>query len=160
MKYAAKGQGEVIDLDPGGVRTLVDIGEDIHQWCLMNHIKKSELAEALDVDEKTVYNLWYGKHAPSGPMRRALSILMDKPLDFFIESCEPEVEDRIKKLERKIRNQNGGRKVPYPSIMEEDKLDRRLDAAVSHIKAATNIELKEHMVMQCELASQAAKLFK
>lgn len=147
-------------MDPGGARTIVEIGHDIHEWCIANRVTKNELADVLGVDEKTVYNLWYGVHAPSGPVRRALAMLMDKPLDFFIESCDPMVEDRIKDLEQKIKSRNGGKKERLPSLTKEDELDRRLDAAVNEIKAEKRLELKEHLVLQCELVSQTAKLMK
>ena len=143
-------------MDPGGARTSADIGKDIRQWCFMNKVKQRQLADLLGVEARTVRRLWYGERAPSEREIRILSKLMQKPADFFIETCSIEEEERIQRLQSEIKSKN--HIIRY--VSENDKLDRRLEAAVEQISNEENTELKEILIQQIELAVKAARITK
>ena len=81
---------------------------------------------------------------------------MQKPADFFIETCSIEEEKRIQRLQSEIKNKN--HIIRY--LSENDKLDRRLEAAVEQISNEENTELKEILIQQIELAVKAARITK
>ena len=140
------------------VRTLVSIGEDIRIWCVQNNIKRTELMEALEVSESTIYRICNGTHTLSSKQISRLAYLMNKPYEFFIPTDQEILENiylqNLKKrsmstserMQRKIRQK----------CAANDEAERRLSAAVEIIQSVKDVKQKDrlirHVVGMLELA--------
>ena len=66
------------------VRSMFTIGQEISIWCEKNHIINQELADALAVSRETVKRIKNGTRELTSKEIRKLSVLMEKPAEFFI----------------------------------------------------------------------------
>lgn len=145
----------------GGARTKLDIGKDICDWCSDHKLKREELAYLLGVSEKTITRIWNGTHAPSLKSIRILAKLMDKPADFFLESCNSEEDERLSYIKTSLHKKNNEKTLHNLSIENEiTNLDQRLEEAMEKIKNEDDLLLKEHMLLQCELILETARVAK
>lgn len=75
------------------VRSMCTIGQEISIWCEKNHITNQELADALAVSRETVKRIKNGTRELTSKEIRRLSVLMEKPADFFIPNDDELDED-------------------------------------------------------------------
>lgn len=132
------------------VRTLSVILEDIEKWRKKNHISKSELAEAIEMTEKTLSRLYNGERTYfTSDEVRCLCDLMDKPADFFIPQKEPDIlrngiKSRIETPAERTR------RILKEKCAKNDEEERRLSVAVKIISNAKNKEKRAILISQVE----------
>lgn len=140
------------------VRTLFTIGSEISKWCDKNHIANQELADALAVSKETVKRIKAGtkKYLTSEEIRR-LSVLMEKPADFFIPNDdELEDDESIKMVKRKEWKGDAFAKVKEKA-QKNNNMEKTLADAMEAINEVTDIEKRETYVQQVVLIAKVAK---
>ena len=88
MKYVAKRQGEVIDLDADGKngRTLLIIGADVAKWRIAHGYTQKTLARAVGIHWRNIQKLEQGRRMPPWPEIYNLKNFMGVDDDFFATS--------------------------------------------------------------------------
>lgn len=134
------------------VRTLVSIGKDIRNWCNQNNIKRSELMEALEVSESTIYRICSGAHTLSSEQISRLAYLMNKPYEFFIPT-DQNISENIYLQNLKKRSMSTSERMQRrirQKCTANDEAERRLSAAVEIIQNVKDAKQKDRLIRHVE----------
>lgn len=140
------------------VRSMCTIGQEISIWCEKNHITNQELADALAVSRETVKRIKNGTRELISKEIRKLSVLMEKPAEFFIPNDDDLEEDAsIQIVKRKNVGQNAFSRAKEKA-QKNNEMEKMLADAMETINGIVNVEKKEKFVQQIIVMADIAKM--
>lgn len=124
------------------VRSMCTIGQEISIWCEKNHITNQELADALAVSRETVKRIKNGTRELTSKEIRRLSVLMEKPAEFFIPNDDDLEEDAsIQIVKMKNAGQNAFSRAKEKA-QKNNEMEKMLADAMETINGIVNVEKK------------------
>lgn len=140
------------------VRSMCTIGQEISIWCEKNHITNQELADALAVSRETVKRIKNGTRELTSKEIRKLSVLMEKPAEFFISNDDDLEEDAsIQIVKRRNAGQDAFSRVKEKA-QKNNEMEKILADAMETINGIVNVEKKEKFVQQIIVMADIAKM--
>lgn len=140
------------------VRSMCTIGQEISIWCEKNHITNQELADALAVSRETVKRIKNGTRELTSKEIRKLSVLMEKPAEFFIPNDDDLEEDAsIQIVKRKNAGQDAFSRVKEKA-QKNNEMEKMLADAMETINGIVNVKKKEKFVQQIIVMADIAKM--